>query len=126
MVAVVPLNAPVRVSPALLSGVKPRAVVTLVLVTLIVPLESVRFDPTMTVPCVPPEATGTSAPTRARKVGAPADPFGAANTVLAVWLARVAESVPAAVMGEPDTVRNAGKLRATEVTVPARSSCFEA
>lgn len=44
--------------------------------------------------------------------------MGDANTWFAVWLALVAVRVPVVVTGEPLTVNSAGKLRATEVTVP--------
>jgi hypothetical protein len=60
-----------------------------------------------------------SAETIPRKVGVAAPPeVGPANTVLAVWVARVMVKVPAVVTGEPETVKIAGAARATDVTVP--------
>jgi hypothetical protein len=67
-------------------------------------------------------SVGISPATRALNVGAPAAPVGAANTVAAVWLASVAESVPLAVTGEPDTVKIPGNVKATLVTVPVKDS----
>jgi hypothetical protein len=61
---------------------------------------------------------GMSAATRARNVGAPAVPFGAAKIVLAVWDCSVAVSVPLPVTGDPDTENNAGRPRPTLVTLP--------
>ena len=67
----------------------------------------------------PLEPPTISVATRLRKVGDPLEPFGAEKTVLAVWLARVAESVPLAVTGDPLTVRmDDGKDSPTLVTVP--------
>ena len=61
-----------------------------------------------------------SAVTRERKVGAAGEPVvGPAQTRLALSVARVAASVPAAVTGEPPTEKMAGSVSATEVTVPA-------
>src|SRR5271166_7184227 len=61
-----------------------------------------------------------SAATSARNVGCAAAPVvGPAQTVFALWVALVIASVPAPVIGEPPTVKSAGAVSATLVTVPA-------
>ena len=68
---------------------------------------------------------GISVAARARKVGVPAAPAGAARTVPAVWLARVAVRVPVVVTGELVTVKMPGRSRPTLVTAPAVLSTQE-
>ena len=82
----------------------------------------VPVNPPVNVPPVKgkymPDIEGISAATKARKVGVPADPFGAANTVFAVSLAKVTANVPATVIGEPETEKMLGIDKPTEVTGP--------
>jgi hypothetical protein len=62
---------------------------------------------------------GRSAATSERNVGLLAPPVaGPANTMFADCVASVAESVPAPVTGEPETLKIDGSERPTEVTVP--------
>src|SRR6266550_3408579 len=61
---------------------------------------------------------GRSAATSARNVGVPVEPFGAAKTVFVVSVASVTPSVPAPVIGEPETAIIDGTVMATDVTVP--------
>ena len=73
-------------------------------------------------------SVGTSAATKARNVGTPAEPFGAARTVLAVWLAKLEGAtasvpprviVPVVVIGPPVSVSPLTvPAVATDVTVP--------
>jgi hypothetical protein len=62
---------------------------------------------------------GISAAVSPRNVGAAGDPVaGPANTVLAVSVTNVIASVPAAVTGLPPTLKIAGAVSPTLVTVP--------
>ena len=65
-----------------------------------------------------PDIEGISAATKVRKLGVPAVPFGAANTVFAVSLAKVTANVPATVIGEPETEKMLGIDKPTELTGP--------
>ena len=60
--------------------------------------------------------SGRSAYANVRNVGVPAEPFGAANTVLADCEANVAVNVPVVVTGVPDTLKIPGKDKPTLVT----------
>lgn len=54
--------------------------------------------------------------TMVRNVGTPAEAFGAAKNVFALWLASVPVSVPLDVTGEPETVKIDGNESPTLVT----------
>lgn len=129
---VTPLFAIVMVPAPLVTVMAVDAVMVFKLKPLPLPINNCPFAAADALTPVPPFAAGStpetpvarlivgmSAATNVRKLGVPAEPFGAAKTVLATWLLNVAVSVPVVVTGVPVTVKMLGSANPTLVTASA-------
>lgn len=85
--------------------------------TLKIPFETEMPVPARATPKLDAVAVGKSEATRGLKVGAPAEPLGAAKTCAAVCDASVAVKVPELVTGELLTVKMLGRDKPTELTI---------